>query len=182
MVTCARTRGSIMMLLWVAICTASMTWPMSASWKFSVMRASSLPLRLPGARGLRGATFWGAPVSCAHATRSTVMGAVATSSTPQLATVLARALQRSENVMREYSLAVATLQTRGAGGRLVGRGRGIRIWRGDARGILIRTPVAELLGLAGDQRHVQVDILLLAIPHYRDACLIGVTEGGENVV
>ena len=38
MVTCARTRGSGMMVLPVAAATASMTWPISASLKLGVMR------------------------------------------------------------------------------------------------------------------------------------------------
>ena len=37
-VTCARTRGSGMMVLPVAAATASMTWPISASLKLGVMR------------------------------------------------------------------------------------------------------------------------------------------------
>ena len=40
MVTCARTRGSTMMFLPVAAATASMTWVMSASLKFGVMRCA----------------------------------------------------------------------------------------------------------------------------------------------
>src|SRR5882672_5456567 len=48
MVTCARTRGSGMMVLPVAAATASMTWPISASLKLGVMRwPLVLPLLLP---------------------------------------------------------------------------------------------------------------------------------------
>ncbi len=53
MVTCARTRGSRMKVLWVAMDTASAICPMSASLKFRVMRGFV-------ATALRGATFPGA--------------------------------------------------------------------------------------------------------------------------
>src|SRR6185436_1628598 len=150
MVTCARTRGSGMMVLPVTWATASMTWPISTSRKLGVMR---WPL------------FWALtmPVAVNASTAATT----AARKFDRVITLNTRAPGPALHDLLFICSSASLVPGVGFGRRLVRRDHAI--WG---------TP--QLLGFGGDLRNVQYQFLLTPVAGHADPCVGRGVQGGED--